>query len=334
MEEENKGLTLKDICKTIWLKKWLALIVAVAVALACAILIYYAYNPRVKNYEMEFSLNLPGGDKDAFYSYPDGTLFYYSDLTSATTLKGIKENGNFSNVNVEKMVKNGDISITRDVTVTPLSTDGSSVYKETVYKITAKTKYFSDINQAKEFLTSIAEYPAEYLKSMVINYNLIEGLDDYDAATQNNMLKEQLEFIEQEYDSLITTYGKTFVVDGKTLNSYAKEVTAYKGIETYDVETVTKFIETFESTSRAVYAKATSAAYIQPSIVVVNGGMGLTKVLLISVVVGVVIALIAAYVVGYLSLKKKKAANEAPSEDAPQGQPAVEAETTQTENKE
>ncbi len=334
MEEENKGLTLNDICKTIWLKKWLALIVAVLVALACAILFYYAYNPRVKNYEMEFSLNLPGGDKDAFYSYPDGKLFYYSDLTSAETLNEIKEKGNFSNVDVDKMVKSGGISITRDVSVTPLSTDGTSVYKETVYKITAKTKYFSDVNEAKAFLTSIAEYPAEYLKSMVINYNLLEGFDDYDAATQNNMLKEQLEFIEQEYDSLITTYGKTFVVEGKTLNSYAKEVTAYKGINTYDLETVTKFIETFESTSRAVYAKATSAAYIQPSVVVLNGGMGLTKTLLISVVIGVVVALVAAYVAGYLSLKKKKAAAKAPSGDAVQGQSEVETEPTQTENKE
>lgn len=334
MEDENKGITLKDICKTIWLKKWLALIVAVLVALACAVLINYVYNPSIKTYETEFSLNLPGSDNGAFYSYPDGKLFYYSEMTSVKTLNEIKEKGNFSNVNVDKMVKNGDISITRNVTVTPLSADGTNVYKETVYKVSAKMKYFGNANEAKEFLTSIAEYPAEYLKSMEINYDLLEGIDSYD----NNMLKQQLEFLTQEYGSLITTYGNTFVVDGRTLISYAQEVTAYLGVETdvkqYEVETVKKLTETFKNTSKAVYAKATSVAFVQPNIIVEQGGMSLVKILLLSIIVGVIVALVAAYVGGYLSLKKKKAAGKAPSDGAPQGQPEVEAEISQTENKE
>ena len=327
MEEENTGLTFKGICKTIWLRKWVALIVAVAVALVCAILIYYAYNPRLKNYKMEFSLNLPGDDTDTFYSYPDGNLFHYSDLTSETTLNEIKENGNFSNVDVARMVKNGGISITRDVLVTPLSADGSGVYQETVYTITANTKYFSDINEAKEFLTSIAEYPAEYLKSMVINYNILDGFDDANADTQKKMLKSQLEFIEKEYNSLMNTYGKTFVVEGKTLISYAQEVTNYIGSDNYNLETVKKYIETFESTSKAVYAKATSAAYIHPGKVVESGGMGLTKTLLLSIIIGVIVALVAAYVAGYLALKKQKASGEAQ-------QPAVETADLEQENKE
>ena len=71
MEEEKKGLTFKDVCKTIWLRKWVALVVAVVVALVTAVALYYGYNPKSKTCTVEFSLNLPGSYEDAFYSYPD-----------------------------------------------------------------------------------------------------------------------------------------------------------------------------------------------------------------------------------------------------------------------
>ena len=342
MEEENKGLTLKDICKTIWLKKWIALIVAVLVALACALALYYGYNPRQKTYEIEFSLNFPGGNNSAFYSYPDGTQFHYADLTSEETLEKIKKSGDFENVNVEKMVNRGDIDIQRDVTSTASVKEGTS-YTETSYTIVVKATYFSDKTQAKNFLMSVATYPTSYLENMQINYDVYllsakNAFADGRQTTAVKYLNDQLTFLSNEYKKLTGTYGETFVVaSGKTLLACAQEVAAYEVDETdvdASIAAVEGFTNSFRTTSKAVYSKATSVVFIQPSIVVQKGGMGLIKIAVLSCVIAIVIALVAAYVAGYLSLKKKKAGSEAPSEEAPQEQPAAEAETAQTENKE
>lgn len=330
MEEENKGITLKGICKTIWLKKWLALIVGVVVVLACAISINYLYNPGVKTCTVEFNLNLPGSDTNAFYSYPDGTLFHYADLTSTETLEDIKSSGKFDNVDVKKMVSKRDISVIRTITTTVLSE--TNTLSEVSYKVSVKLSYFNDTDQAKDFLIRVASYPKAHLENMEINYDLPDDSD-------NNRLKEQLNFLAQEYDELMETYSKTFVVNGKTLFSYAQEVIAYLGVEnlgsknntsdtpteerTYSIDEVKKFTETFKSTSKAVYAKASSVAFTQPGIIVVGGGMSLKKIALLSVLLGVVIALVAAYVAGYLSLKKAKAKAETVSDVAPEEQPAA-----------
>lgn len=330
MEQENKGITFKGVCKTIWLEKWLALIVAVVVVLACALSINYLYNPGVKTCTVEFNLNLPGSDAGAFYSYPDGTMFHYADLTSTETLEDIKSNGGFENVDVKKMVSKRDISVTRTIATTVLSE--TNTLSEVSYKVSVKLSYFNDTNQAKDFLMRVAKYPTAYLEKMEIDYDLPDDSD-------NNRLKEQLKFLVQEYDELMETYGKTFVVNGKTLFSYAQEVSAYLGSEsvaseseasgtandakTYSVDEVKKITETFKSTSKAVYAKASSVAFTQPGIIVVGGGMSLKKIALISVVIGVVVALIAAYVAGYLTLKKAKTKTEAASEAASGEQPAA-----------
>ena len=91
MEEEKKSITFRDVCKTIWFRKWVALVVAVVVALVVAVGLYYGYNPKSKTCEVEFSLNLPGGDDGAFYIYPDGKLFHYTELTSVETLNKVRE---------------------------------------------------------------------------------------------------------------------------------------------------------------------------------------------------------------------------------------------------
>ncbi len=98
----------------------------------------------------------------------------------------------------------------------------------------------------------------------------------------------------------------------------------------YNAGTVNKFTETFKNTSKAVYAKATSVAFVQPGIIVVKGQMSLVKILLLSVIVGVIVALVAAYVAGYLALKKKKAAGVTSAE----AEPAQAADVSAKEDKE
>lgn len=318
MEEEKKGLTFKDVCKTIWLRKWVALVVAVVVALVIAVGLYYGYNPKSKTCEVEFTLNLPGSDEGAFYKYPDGKLFHYTDLTSVETLKEVKEGGEFSNVDVEKMVSRRNISISRTITTTGTASE-KNLYREVTYKISSKLSYFSSLEQAKDFLVSVASYPKSYLENMDIDYNVYLtfakiAINNGNSTAAVDNLTKQRAFLLGEYDKLINVYGETFVVaNGKTLLACKQELEAYSldGTDTgVSLENVEKLTASFRTTSKAVYSKAAAVAFTQPSIIVENGGMGLTKIFLFSVIVAVVVALIAAYVAGYLALKKKKATAE------------------------
>ena len=342
MEEEKKGLTFKDVCKTIWLRKWVALVVAVVVALVTAIALYYGYNPKSKTCTVEFSFNLPGSYEDAFYSYPDGTLFHYTELTSVETLKAVKASGEFSNVDVEKMVSKRNISVSRTITTNGSASD-KNPYREVSYKINANLSYFNGSEQAKDFLVRVANYPKWYLENMEIDYNVYLSLAEKAKESGDNeitvkYLRSQHEFLSAEYKKLIEAYGDTFVVaNGKTLLACSEELKAY-AVDATDVESslekIRTFTDSFRTTSKAVYAKAAVVAFTQPSIIVESGGMGLTKIFLFSVMVAVVIALVAAYVAGYLALKKKKARVEANVTINAEESPAVNAEPSEPEIKE
>ena len=243
MEEETKSLTLKDVVRTIWSQKWVALIVAVLITLAGAVTLFYGYNPSVSSYSMEFSLNLPGDDNSGAYIYPNGTQFYYADITSIKNLGEVKKSNPdyFSKIDVDEMASKGHIHIRRDITVMVDANENVSSYKEIRYTISVKASYFANENQAKDFLVKLSNTPADYLSSMNIDYSAYLGMsseaDDYESEI--GFLKSQLDVIEEQYDKLIATYGESFVVQtkkeegqeekgGKTLLAYAQEVRAYE----------------------------------------------------------------------------------------------------------
>ncbi len=228
---EEGGVSVREIFRTIWFRKWVALAVAVALFLVCAISFFYGYNPSKKNYVMEFSLNLPGEDNSVVYIYPNGTQLYYADMTSLPTLLAIKKSDeSFSDIDVETMAARGKINIERNISILA---DGSSTsaYREITYTITASSNYFDSYKQAKDFLVKLANTPAEYLATMKIDYgayiSMIDSAEDYEEII--GLLKSQLNDLEKKYESLIKTYGESFVVDeaGKTLLAYLNELKAY-----------------------------------------------------------------------------------------------------------
>ncbi len=411
MEEENKGITLREIFRTIWLRKWVALIVAVAVALVCSISLYYGYNYRVGKYVMEFSLSLPGDDNSVVYNYPNGSQLYYADMTSLSTLRAVKNSSEeFADIDVEAMATKGNISIVRNINVLVDENSSANPYREITYTITAETSCFSSATQAKNFLAEIAYTPVEYLDGMTIDYgvylNNFDKIDNYEKEIE--LLKNQLDLLKKGYASLIADYGEGVVVENsRTLVAYLHDVELYADsselenlltrvqnghllksetckqayalelervkeqledatttlnklttsdkayvdgasvikaqqdlvneltrrknlVEAFTngtidtdfeeeiqsaYETVQTLTNSYSKTSATVYSNASSVVYIQPGVIEKVGEMGLTKVLLLSIVLAVVVALIAAYVAGYYKLKSLKAAENAVKEE-------------------
>jgi len=428
MQEENNGITFREIFRTIWLRKWVALIVAVAVALVCSISLYYGYNYRVKNYVMEFSLNLPGEDNGAVYIYPNGSQLYYSDMTSLPTLKAVKNSReSFSDIDVEEMASKGYINIERNVKVLADDNMSTSAIKEITYTITAKASCFSSTSQASDFLAEIANTPVEYLENMKIDYGVYLGnfdkVNNYEKEIE--LLKNQLEVLTKGYSSLIAAYGNDVVIENnRTLFAYSHDVELYEKSnelenlltivqnghllknesckDSYSLEltriqerlddaqttldkltssanayidgasvikaqqdlvneltrrknlvdafvsgtvdesfedeiqkalaTVQKLTDSYSATSATVYSNASSVVYVQPGIIAAQGGIGLTKVLILSILIAVVVALIAAYVAGYFKMRSLKAAKNSADGAPSDGEESATEKTSDGEN--
>ncbi|MDE7330227.1 MAG: hypothetical protein K2N30_03935 [Clostridia bacterium] len=221
MQEENNGVSLADIFKTIAKGKWVALIVALLITVAGVLFIQLSYNKGKAEYVSSFNLTLPGDKFTAVYTYPDGTTLHYADIISYGALEEVKNSDEkFAGIDVTAIVNEEAISISR-------STDETGV---ATYTITAKAKFFKDYNTAREFFVRLANRPANYLSTINLTYDsylsLAAGAEDYES--QISYLKSQLNYVQYEFESLVLNYGGNFVVNGKTLTSYVNEIKAYK----------------------------------------------------------------------------------------------------------
>ena len=228
-EIEEGGTTIVQIFRTIFSQKWLALIIAAAITIIGTLGLYFI-GKRKEVYSVSFVLQLPntGDASTTSYTYPDGESFYFTDLISADNLKVVAERDGFKNIDVDDMVKKGDISIARTVDrVDDDSTDG--VY-DLNYTIKVKSKYFDDEDVARDFIEALIAFPREHISSMDIDYDqsLTTSKSAITYSEQLSLLKNQAIYIQSYYGMLISAHGSEFVVNnGKTLAQYKDELDAY-----------------------------------------------------------------------------------------------------------
>ena len=224
--QEEGGVTLGYIFRTIFSQKWLALLIAAVITVIGTLGLYLTGRKSVV-YSVSFVLQLPyTGDSvssSSSYTYPDGASFYFTDLISARNLKEVASREGFDDIDVDNIVKKGDISISRAVDRVPEDTQ-SGVY-DLNYTIQVKAKYFDGEDQARDFIEALILFPREHICSMNINYDqsltASKSLITYDGRLDE--LKEQAEFILSKYNEFIGVYGQEFAVkDGNTLGHYQR----------------------------------------------------------------------------------------------------------------
>ena len=230
-EIEEGGITIGQIFRTIFSQKWLALLIAAAITVVGTLGLYFL-GKRNEVYSVSFVLQLPNTSEtnstSTSYTYPDGASFYFTDLISKQNLKEVASREGFKDIDVDKMVKKGDISISREVDkVTENSQNG--VY-DLSYTVKVKAKYFGEEDVARDFIEALISFPRDYISTMFIDYDqsltVAKSLITYDG--QLDALKEQAEFILTNYEELIAAYGTGVVVkEGKTLGFYQAQLQTF-----------------------------------------------------------------------------------------------------------
>ena len=241
MEEIEKGeggITIGQIFRTIFSQKWLALVIAAIITIVGTLGLYFMGKSK-EVYSVSFVLQLPGADSSAAasYTYPDGSSFYYTDLKSADKLKEVASRDGFKGIDVDKIIKQGDISISL--------INSQSGVEGLGYTITVKSKHFSSKGEARDFIEELASIPCEYIGSMNINYDkslsASKVLITYDG--QLDKLKEQAEYILTKYNTLIEEYGDIVVKDGNSLSRYQSQLQTFLSVNSTLDNLKTKALE-------------------------------------------------------------------------------------------
>lgn len=212
MDEENNGMTIGDIFRTIFSRKWLALGIALVITLTGTLALYFGWNRIKKYYTSSFSLVFPNSN-GATITYPDGTVFNLSEFTSLENLNEIKEAG-FPDLDVAAMYSGGAVSVS-------LKEKDENENKVTVgaeYTVKVKASCFSDEKQAQDFIKSIIETPVRYLKTILTEQSdYLERFDDTDFYEE----KLELLFNDVNYLSGICA---SYQNSGRTLKKICRKL--------------------------------------------------------------------------------------------------------------
>lgn len=234
MEEEEKGVSLMDIFHTIYLKRWLGLIVGIAVAVVFTVAMYFGMNASGGRYEISFTLSMPNDTSPSVYTYPDSDRFYYSDYTSDRVLEEVKASDeDFGGINIKKMISKNDISCKE--TATEIKNGESSLYTHNV-TVSVKAKYFSNEGVAKKFLSALAYYPIGQFAEKDVDYNVYLNGNDFenaiDFSAQVDYLKKEISYLSGLYNSL----GNVVDDNGVSAAIYKQQFTAWS--ERQDLDSI------------------------------------------------------------------------------------------------
>lgn len=229
IENEGGGITLGYIFRTIFSQKWLALVITAVITIVGTLGLYFM-GKRGVTYSVSFVLQLPkaGDASSTAYTYPDGESFYFTDIISSENLKEVASREGYGSIDVDKMVKKGDITIIRSVD--KLDDDSKEGVYDLNYTVKVKASYFSDEDSARDFIEALTVFPREYIGNMDIDYDqsLTTSKSAITYDEQLTLLKNQTYYIQAKYGELIETYGSEFVVkDGRTLAQCKNEVDSY-----------------------------------------------------------------------------------------------------------
>ncbi len=243
MEEKEEGISLGEIFHVIFIKKWLLLAITVVIMLFGVIFVQALYNPKKVEYTATFEIRYPNSETNR---YPDGTEFLYKEFISLENLSKAKaKDESFSKIDIEKMQKRNDISISENY-----MTINNAPVKTGTFTIKILKKYFESSEQAVDFFQTLISIPAEYIREKSKNIEYDRYLKQFntvgDYVSQVDSLIKQKNLIIDDYDRLIEKYSNAISIkleDGatKTIIEAQNEIESYFNF--YNLESMKTEVE-------------------------------------------------------------------------------------------
>ncbi|MCQ2496137.1 MAG: hypothetical protein MJ131_06040 [Lachnospiraceae bacterium] len=224
MENNGQEISLIQLLKVAFGNKVRLIVITLLVAIIGALFFKLYYDPNKSEYVADFNYFVQGLDEGL---YIDGSAFNYQELVSYDALAEAKaSDADFANIDIDTMFNGNGISVkhVKDDKIT-----NATVYL--YYEITVKSRFFKDGNQAKAFISYLAEAPiaktVQLSDSDKYKYNLkvFEDCESFD--TQLKYLGDQLALLDGKYAQLIEYYGDIKLKDQDTITDKLNAMDVY-----------------------------------------------------------------------------------------------------------
>lgn len=216
-----------------WHYKWWVLGASVALAVVGTLGVELLYNRSKRTYSTTFGLDLPYlsvSDNDTrgpTYTLYDDTRFASTDFYAENTLKKVIASSDaFSGLDAGKLASHGAL------TVNGITDKASGFTSTRPYTLTLsfRASDFQSPEQAKQFITSLIEYPIQLAKTALAGYSAVtpfyQDFSTFDFSNQISTLSNKKAAISSVYSSLLNsgTNAKSLrLEDGKTTLEEASE---------------------------------------------------------------------------------------------------------------
>lgn len=190
----------------------------------------FVLNPIRKNLTAQYSYNLAGTyeDEDTI-RFVDGTVFNSYDLTNIENLKKVKDSKEeYSRIDVEKIITDGGITVTKDIIEKDTSTttvkDKTTENVSITYTLVAKARCFPNDKVGKEFLYDLITLPKSLSNAAISNYHVgsyfSPVFETLSFETQVEQLGKQYDANIEVYTALSEKFSTSAAVDGNGTKLY------------------------------------------------------------------------------------------------------------------
>lgn len=225
MEDNVNEISLIQFFKVAFGNKRRLVVITALIVIIGVLFFKLFYDPGKASYVAEFTYYVKGLNSGV---YIDGSAFNYEEMVNYDALKSAKEyDSSFSDIDIESICDKGGISIEK-VKEENIKT---GEYRFLNYKLTVKSKYFDDGEQAKAFVKCLIEAPIrktfELSDSSKYKYYLKSFEKSESFGLQLSTLEAQLELLDNKYTELKDYYGDIALYDNETITDKKKSMDVY-----------------------------------------------------------------------------------------------------------
>lgn len=255
MNQEEVGITFKDLLKMIGKRIWIVIAITLAATIVVTCFVQFGYNAGKRSYSVTYSLTTPALSSSLAPLYIGETQYSVNELIGEEVLSHVKEAGgeSFASIDVEALSKDGAATVSQSASQSEKNT--------ATVTISIPNTYFSSREQAEAFIGALAEYSGTYAADLLKETDY--GMHLHDLGSKQfhtyeqkiETMSKQQEQILELYEVLIAAENEYFVVT--YTNENEEKVSEMLQVYRFDAESVFD-----ESAQEALLEELEACGYI------------------------------------------------------------------------
>lgn len=199
MNQEEVGITFKDLLKMIKKRIWIVLAVTLAVTIAVTCFVQFGYNASRRSYTVTYTLTTPALSSSLAPLYIGETQYSVNELIGEEVLSHVKEAGgeSFASIDVEALSKDGAATVSQSASQSEKNT--------ATVTISIPSTYFSSREQAEAFIGALAEYSGTYAADLLKETDYGMHLHDL-GSKQFHTYEQKIETMSKQQEQILELY--------------------------------------------------------------------------------------------------------------------------------